>query len=379
MFGKHITIFRVFGWDINIDSTWIFLAVLVTWSLATGVFPARIPGLTEGTYWAMGAGGAFALFASIIFHELGHALVARRHGIEIRDITLFIFGGVANMTKEPPNAKAEFRMAIAGPIASVILCVVLMGIEALLAPEEGKIPAIEVLAYIALLNGILAVFNLLPAYPLDGGRMLRAALWSWKEDLRWATRIASNIGGAFGMTLIVLGVLFFISGAIVGGLWWFMIGMFIRMASRASYSQILLKITFEGEPVSRFMRADVITISPQATIRTLVEDYIYHHHYKMIPVARDGHLLGCVTTRQVKTTPQSEWDSHTVGDIMGECNDQNSIGPNEDALEAMTKMNLHDNRRLMVVDNGELVGVITLKDLLEFLALKIDLESGTRK
>ena len=199
MFTHRITVFSLLGFPIKIDATWIFLAVIVTWSLATGVFPEQTPGVGPVGLWTMGAVAATALFASILFHELGHAVVARHYGIGIRDITLFVFGGVAAMDDEPPNASSEFWVAIAGPIASMILALSfwLVG-GALPAPNDALTPAAAVIRYIGMMNGMLALFNILPAFPLDGGRMLRAALWSLKGDLRWATRIASTGGSIFG-------------------------------------------------------------------------------------------------------------------------------------------------------------------------------------
>jgi Zn-dependent protease/predicted transcriptional regulator len=374
MFGNRVTIGKLLGFPIKIDASWIFLAVLVTWSLATGVFPRQIEGLSNTLYWVMGGAGALALFASIIFHELGHAVVARRYGIGIRDITLFIFGGVAAMEDEPPNAKSEFWMAIAGPIASMVLAVGCWGIAAVLVPGDANTPAEAVIRYVGFMNGMLALFNIFPAFPLDGGRMLRAALWSLKGDLRWATRIASTGGSIFGLVLIALGIFVFVLGQIIPGLWWFMIGMFVRAASRASYQQVLLRQALAGEPVRKFMRANPVTVPTHCTVDTLVEDYIYRHHYKMMPVADNGHLQGCVTIKQIKDIPREEWGHKTVGEIMGGCTPDNSISPDADAMDALTAMNRTGNIRLMVVEDGQLAGVVTLKDLLEFLNLKMDLE-----
>jgi len=370
-----LTLFKLFGFAVRVDASWLLLAFLVTWSLAEGLFPHHYENLSTSTCWLMGIGGAVGLFLSIAIHELGHSLVARKFGIPIKDITLFIFGGVAEMEDEPPDAKSEFLMAIAGPVTSLILAAVMGGIYlAVRSAFSSVAPAYAVFGYLALLNTLLAGFNLLPAFPLDGGRVLRAALWAWRDNLRWATHIASQIGGGFGIVLIILGVLAFLGGNLIGGVWWFMIGMFMRMASRMSYQQLLIRRALEGEPVRAFMVTDPVTVEPLLSIRDLVENYIYKYHFKMYPVTDDGELLGLVTTRDVKDVPRDEWDQYPVRDIVQECSDQNCVHPDEDAMKALSLMNRTGNSRLLVVDDGRLMGIIALKDLLAFLSLKMDLE-----
>ncbi len=373
MFTRRITVFQLFGFAVRVDASWLFLAVLVTWTLAANVFPGRAPDLPEATYWWMGVVGAVGLFASIILHELGHSLVARALGIRIKDITLFIFGGVADMEDEPHTAGAEFLMAVAGPATSVLLAGLLYGIVKTVPAGDGT-PLFTVLRYLAWLNGVLAIFNMLPAFPLDGGRVLRAGLWAWRGNVRWATHIASQIGSGFGLALIILGVLSLFGRDVIGGLWWFMIGMFMRTASQMSYKHLLVRRALEGESVSRFMQTDLVTVGPGITIRELVEDYVYRYHYKMYPVVVHDRLMGCVSTREIKEVPREDWPIVTVGELMGECSTANSVRPDEDAMKALSSMNRTGNSRLLVVDGGRLVGLVTLKDLLAFLSLKMDLE-----
>jgi len=373
MFTKRLTLFHLFGIAIKIDASWLLLAVLVTWSLARGVFPFYFPDQSVATYWWMAVGGAVGLFASIILHELGHAIVARHFGIPIRDITLFVFGGVAEMQDEPPSAKSEFLMAVAGPGTSVALGLALFGLYGSVG-AAGAWPSFSVVRYLAWLNIVLAIFNMLPAFPLDGGRVLRAGLWAARDNLKWATRIASSIGSGFGVLLIVLGVLAFLTGNIIGGLWWFMIGMFMRAASQMSYKQLLVRRALEGESLRRFVRTDPVTVPEDVSVRDLVEDYIYKFHYKFFPVVDDGHLAGCVSTRDVKEVPREEWDVHSVRDILRTCAVNTMVRPDEDPLNVLATMNRSGNSRLLVVENDQLVGVVTLKDLLKFLSLKLDLE-----
>jgi Zn-dependent protease len=374
MFGKQVTLFELFGFRVKVDMSWIFLALLIAWSLAQGFFPALYEGLPPLTYWWMGVAGVIGLFLSLVAHELSHSLVARRYGLPIRGITLFIFGGVAEMEEEPLTPKAEFLMAIAGPIASLLLAI-LFHVASALGEAVGLPDAVVgITYYLAFLNTLLAAFNLLPAFPLDGGRVLRAALWQRHGDLRRATRTASRVGMTFGYLLIGLGILNVLLGNFVGGMWWFLIGMFLRGAAEASYYQLVARRVLEGEPVRRFMTADPVTVTRALKLRGLVEDYIYKYHYDLFPVTEDGRLVGCVTTRQVKEAPRERWESLTVGDVFARCSPDNTIDAGHDAVKALALMQRTGNSRLMVTEGGRLVGIIALKDLLALLALKMDLE-----
>ena len=376
MFTHKIKLFRLFGFSIEADATWILLAILVTWTLASGVFPYYFDDLQPRTYWIMAAVGAAGLFMSIILHELGHSLVARRFGLPIKSITLFVFGGVADMEEEPANAKVELLMALAGPATSIILSLAFFGAAFVFAPSEGISPLQGVLIYLAWLNGILAAFNLLPAFPLDGGRVFRALLWAWRGNLRWATRFASRVGGGFGIILIALGVVSLFSGNIVGGFWWILIGMFMRSASQSSYRHLLVRRALEGENLRRFMRTEVVTVPRYISLRELVEDYVYKFHYKMFPVVEEGRILGCVSTRNIRNVDREEWERTPVGEIMESCMEANSVPPDEDPMKALSLMSRTGNSRLMDVEGDQLVGIITLKDILSVLSLKMHLEEG---
>ena len=374
MFGKRITLFKLLGFEVRLDLSWLIIAVLVTWSLARSVFPAYFENLSVLTYWWMGIVGALGLFLSVIVHEFAHSLVARRFGLHMKGITLFIFGGVAEMADEPPSAKTEFFMAIAGPVTSVFLGLVLFGVTAFGGWTGWSKPVLGVLSYLWSINLVLAAFNLLPAFPLDGGRVLRAALWGWTKRLRRATRIASLIGSGFGILLIGVGVFNIIRGDFVGGIWWFLIGMFVRSASQGSYQQLLVRQVLAGEPVRRFMVTDPVTVPYYISVEQLVEDYIYKYHFKMYPVLQEDKLVGCISTREVKEIPRNEWNQHTVKEISKSCTGENTVPPGTDAMVALALMNRTRNSRLMVVEDGRLLGIIALKDLLRFLSLKLDLE-----
>ncbi|MBN2316265.1 MAG: site-2 protease family protein [Sedimentisphaerales bacterium] len=374
MFGKKIPLFSLMGFKVGIDLTWLILAVLITWSLAKGLFPNYFDGYSNATYWWMSVAGALGLFVSIVFHEFCHSLVARRFGMPIKGITLFLFGGVAEMNEEPQSPKAEFLMALMGPVSSAALG----GLLALIVFAGRRVdwsgPITGVLTYLVWLNLILAGFNLLPAFPLDGGRVLRSILWKIKGNLRWATRIASGLGSGIGLFFIIIGIMTFIMGGFIGGMWYFLIGMFIRWASQMSYKQLMMRKALGGEPIGRFMKTDPVTIPSSTSVKQLVNDYFYRFHYKMFPVADNGDLIGCVDTKQVKELPKDEWADHTVSEVTQPCSVTNTITPETDAMKVLSQMNKTGNSRLLVTEQNKLVGIVTLKDMLKFLSMKIDLE-----
>lgn len=384
MFGKRIKLFTLLGFTVHMDLSWLIIMALVTWSLAEGVF-RQIPDPTQPAdrtpeemeawlRWTMGLAGAFGLFVSIVFHEMMHSVVARRYGLPMKGITLFVFGGVAEMSDEPPSPKAEFLMALAGPAASLVLALLLAAVGLSVVALEAPRPVSMVLLYLAALNILLLIFNLIPAFPLDGGRALRAALWHFKGNVRWATRVTSKIGGGFGILLVVLGVVNFFIGNFIGGLWLFLIGLFIRNAAQSSFQQLLMRQALSGERVSRFMSVEVVSVPPQATVRQLIEDYIYRYHFKLYPVSEDGRLQGCISTRDVSHIPREQWDELRVGQIISQCKAGNTTSPDADAMEALTKMAQGKTSRLLVVEGERLAGIITMKDMMRFLSLKLELE-----
>jgi len=374
MFGKPMTLFRIFGFEVKVDWSWLILGALIVWSLATGLFPVWYKGLAKADYWGMGVAGAVGLFLSIVFHELWHSLIARRFGLNMRGITLFLFGGVSEMADEPPSPKAEFFLAVAGPISSVVLGGIFLAVSYLLIGQGPTTPVTGVLNYLGYLNLVLAGFNLIPAFPLDGGRVLRAILWGAWNDLRRATRVAASIGGGLGAGLMFLGVVQFFMGSSVGGIWTFIIGMFVRSAARSSYQQLLFRNALEGVPVKQFMVADAVTVKPGTTVKKLVDDYIYKYHFKMYPVVEGQELVGCVTLDQVKGLPREDWGAHNVGELARSCSAENTIRPDEDVMKALALMQRTGRSRLLVAEGGKLDGVISLKDIMGYIALKLDLE-----
>jgi Zn-dependent protease/CBS domain-containing protein len=378
MFGRHITLFHLLGFEVKVDLSWVFLALLIAWSLARGFFPATYPGLPAATYWSMGIAGVVGLVVSIVLHELSHSLVARRFDVQIRGITLFIFGGVAEMDGEPGSPRVEFLMAAAGPVASFVLAGAFMVLSGLARDAGLPQSAVGVLAYLALLNTMLAVFNLVPAFPLDGGRMLRAGLWARKGDIAAATRQAARIGGGFGIAMIFLGLMNVIAGRVVSGIWWALIGMFLRAAAQGAYGQVVARGALAGSPVRRHMTADPVTVAPGLSVAELVEDRIYRSHHSLYPVVDGGRLTGCVTLDRVKGVPRERWAATRVSEIAAACSGDNTIAPDADAANALAQMGRTGQSRLMVVEDGRLIGILSLKDLAAVITVKQALEGDVR-
>jgi Zn-dependent protease/predicted transcriptional regulator len=374
MFNRRVKLFSLFGFEVRLDASWIILAILVAWSLSVGLFPVHFKGLSTETYWMMGIVGALGLFFSIIVHEMAHSLVARRYGMSMKGITLFIFGGMAEMGDEATSPKGEFMMAIVGPLSSFAIALVFYGIYASGKGGDWPTPVNGVIGYLAMINAILGAFNLVPAFPLDGGRVLRAVLWKTKRNIRWATKISSEIGAGFGIFLIVFGFLTILRGNFVGGMWWALIGMFLNGGAKASYQQLVNRKALEGEPLERFINKNPVTVDPDLSLQDLVDDYVYKHNFKMFPVVKGDTLKGCVTTKEIKGIPREQWASKRVEEIAVPCSDKNAISPHVDAIKALATMNQSSKSRLMVVEKNRLIGIVTLKDLLRFLSLKIELE-----
>lgn len=377
MFTNKIDLFTILGFRVSLDLTWFILAILIVWSLAGGYFPSVIEGISTSTAVAMGVAGALGLFVSIILHEFSHAIVARRYDIPIKGITLFIFGGVAEMEEEPPSAKSEFLMAIAGPIMSFFLALVFQSIAMALPGAADESPLVALFSYLALINAVLALFNLVPAFPLDGGRVLRAAIWWWTGDLDRATRIGAGTGRFLGSVLVALGFLNAVTGNVVGGMWQALIGLFIIGAARSTETRMTMTTLLEDIPVRRLMVAHPITVPDDTPVDFLIENYFYRFNHKVFPVLRDGVLLGCVRLDDVGRVPPEERAIRTAGEILAADSAARTIGPETPVLEAMKVMQVHNVSRLLVAEAGELVGMLTMRDIVTHIGIRRELGSAT--
>ena len=374
MFSKTFGLFSILGFRVSLDLSWFLLAVLIVWSLATGYFPGVMPELDPGIALGLAIAGALGLFVSIIFHEFAHAIVARRFEIPIAGITLFIFGGVAEMEREPPSARSEFLMAIAGPIASYVLAALFHGVSLILPEATAAAPAAAVFVYLALINGVLATFNLIPAFPLDGGRVFRAAIWWWTGNLEKATRFAAGTGRVLGTVLMILGVLSVITGNFIAGMWQALIGLFIIGAARSSEFQMLLRTSLQDVPVRRVMVADPVTIPARTQVETVIEDYFYRFSHKVFPVERDGVLIGFVRLDDVGRIAPEDRARLTAGDILSRDSVEKAVAPGLSVLDALTVMRNHGTSRLMVTENGRISGMLTMRDIMNHAAVRRELE-----
>ena len=378
MSNHSIPIFRPFGISVRIDPSWFVVGTLVTWSLAVGIFPSRVPGLHPAVYWMMGVAGALGLLASILFHELCHALTGRRFGIRLRGIRLFIFGGVAEMLEEAPSPRAEFVVAAVGPLSSLVLSGLTFAIATLLASVLPRW-AEAILLYLAGINLVLALFNLIPAFPLDGGRLLRAALWQRQKSMRRATRITSRIGQAFGLILVGVGLISVVQGRWVSGAWWAMIGLFLRGAAQQAYRQVAVRRALAGETVRQVMTPNPDTLDPESPLREVLEPLPDRTQHELYPVVESGKLLGAVTAERVKLVPREKWDWTRVKDVIEPLTESNTISPDADAMAALLHMKAHQATSLMVVEGDRLAGILTLGELLGFLSMKVELGSATSR
>lgn len=370
MFKNAIDLFDIFGFKIRVDPSWLLIAALIVWSLSTSYFPVTLEGYSQGTYISMSIIAMLGLFASLIFHELSHSLVARRFDLRVGGITLFLFGGVAELEQEPRDPKSEFWIAIAGPLSSYFLAAVAFIIVAILGPDQAQTPLYAVISYLGLINIVLATFNLFPAFPLDGGRVLRAALWHFKGDLMSATRIASQAGTFFGIALIILGVMSIFTGAGIGGLWQILIGFFIMSASRGSYEQLVLKTALKDQTVRTAMSAAPKTADVHETVEDVVNKIMLKHNVRFVPVLDGDRLLGFVDLPRIQQIERDDWPSTRLADVYVAADDSNTISPDMPTENVFQKMSTEGQRKFLIAEKGRLLGVIALADLLKYLALR---------
>lgn len=350
---------RVAGVEIGVNWTWFLIAGLVVWSLGGVVFPDQNPGLSDTTHWVMAVVAALLFFGSVLLHELGHAVQAQRDEVEIDGITLWLLGGVARFKGMYRTPGAEFRIAAAGPAVTAVIAAVLLALTATSLPESVD----GVVTWLAYINVIVLVFNLLPALPLDGGRLLHAAIWRARDDLRSATRVAAAIGRGFGLTLIVLGLLGFVLGAGFGGLWLVLIGWFIRMAADSEAQHLRMRQALTGLRVRDLMSSDPVTVQRGVTVGRFMDETARGTRYTTYPVLSDGHPIGLLTFRCVADVPRDEWDARTVEECMRPLEDVTRLAPDDAAEEVLGDVAGGDPRRALVMEGDRLTGILSVTDL----------------
>jgi Zn-dependent protease len=355
----NITLGRIGGVEVRINWSWLVILVLIVWSLADGVFPTQNPGLSAGVHLAMAIAAALLFFASLLLHELGHAWQARREGMEIDGITLWLFGGVSQFKTRFTSAGAEFRIAIAGPLVSVVL-----GLGFVLVALSGLPSAVDgVAAWLGYINLTLAAFNLIPALPLDGGRVLRAALWQARGDLGWATRIATDIGRGFGYLFIGLGIAMFILQGSFSGAWLAFIGWFLLQAASAEARYIATEAALGGLRVRDLMERNPVTVDGDLTVGQFMDDVAPSHRFTTYPVVDAGLPIGLLAFSSVVAVPRSDWEKRRVRDTMIPLGEVPLLKEDATAVEALAALSPPASNRGLVVEDGHLAGLLSITDL----------------
>jgi Zn-dependent protease/CBS domain-containing protein len=365
-----LTLGKVWGITLGIHPSWLLVFALVTWSLAAGHFPAEYPGWTASTYWTLGAITSLVFFASILVHELGHSRVALAHGVPIRGITLFVFGGVARMAREPSTPKVELRVAVAGPATSLLLAALFAAVR-ILAGDVALVAAAA--TWLAQVNLMVAIFNLLPAFPLDGGRVFRALVWQWTGSFERATQIAAFSGQLVASALIALGILTALGGNVVTGIWMSLIGWFLQSAATASQAQAAFKGLLGGVRVAQAMTRECPRVGRQWTLERLVREEVLGAGRRCFVVTDDGHLGGLLTLHEVKAVPRERWSEVTVGEVLTPAEKLAVVAPADDLAGALQKMDDANVAQLPVVDDGQLVGMVGREQILHYLRIRAEL------
>ena len=353
-------LFRVAGIDIRVHPSWLVIFLLVTWSLATAYFPSVLPGEPAGIPWLLGAIASLLLFGSVLLHELAHSLVAQRQGLQVRSITLFLFGGVSDLSGESPRPGVEFLVAIVGPLSSFVIAAIAFGIA--LAAPGGYVEA--VFGYLAIINLLLGAFNLIPGFPLDGGRVLRSIIWRATGSLRRATEIAGTIGTIVAYAFFIWGFLRVLNGDLLGGLWIAAIGWFLQMAASASVAQVQMESTLRGTRVSDIVQPDDRSVSPDLDVAHLIEEHLLPQNRRSMPVTADGQVVGMVTLGDVRDVPPERRATTRVADVMGGRDGVEVVHPTDSLSQALETLGRGDHEQAPVVDGRRLVGILTRRDVL---------------
>lgn len=367
---SSLRLFRIAGIDIGIHYTWILIFILLSWSLAQGFFPRLYPGWDTVTYWITGLVSALLLFASVLVHELAHSLVAQSRGMTVRSITLFIFGGVSNLEDEPEKPKTEFVMSIVGPLSSLALAGIFWGLLHIVGDQQSPVAA--TFSYLALINVLLAGFNLLPGFPLDGGRVLRAILWNRTGNLVKATNIAATVGRFMGWGFIAFGLFQVFAGNFIYGIWFAFIGWFLSSSADASRREVTLREQLSGVQVKEVMTTNAMQISPDTSVAELVSNVFRKQHGRAVPVCENDKVVGIVTVTDVKELPQDKWEGTEVEEIMTS-EPLYSVTPDDDLNIALRLITKHDINQVLVLRGKECAGLVSRSDILTYLQMSQEL------
>jgi Zn-dependent protease len=361
---------QVWGVPIGLHFSWFLVFGLVTWSLAGGYFAAEYPGWTPATYWLVGVATSLLFFGSVLVHELGHSWVALRNDIPIRSITLFVFGGIAQIAREPRSPGVEFRIAVAGPLTSLGLAG-LFGGAWFVAPDTAVVAAPAF--WLARINLMLALFNLVPGFPLDGGRIFRAAVWRWTGSFQRATRAASFTGQLLAFGFIGVGVLTALRGNVLGGVWMAFIGWFLQNAAAATYAQASLRELLRGVTVGQAMTRECPRVAEDIPLDRLVQDEVLGKGRRCFFVADDGHLRGLLTLHEVKAVPRDRWGEVTAREAMTRLDRLATAAPQDELLQALERMDDANVAQMPVVTGDSLLGVLSREQILHYIRTRAEL------
>lgn len=375
MFFKRVTVFHFFGFPIKADLSWVFLSALIFWTLSTNTYPRQMSGLGPEIYQMMAMATLLGLIASILAHEIAHAIIAEYYNMPIESITLFIFGGVAEMRGEPSHPKGEFLMALAGPLMSALFGLFFMALNELYSLYFTRPGPSIVLEYLAIINFMIAGFNMIPAFPLDGGRALRAIIWQRKKNLVLATRVASDLGAMFAYALLVYACWKIVKyDDMMAGMWIGIMGLFLHGAGSYAVRQTESRSLLGQEDVTRFLQNQIAIVSPDLTINTLVDKYVYKHYQKVFPVVDKEKLVGVVTLQTLLSLDRHKWHWLHVASIMDRPDATNTVAHDYNAADALDLMHREGRDTLLVEKEGKFLGVVTFRDLVAFLSITMKID-----
>jgi Zn-dependent protease/predicted transcriptional regulator len=367
MFGRSFKVARIFGIAIEIHPSWLVILAFLSYSLSDGFFPDQYERWSTAAYWAVGTSAAVLLFVTVLIHELSHALVARRRGLPVNRITLFIFGGVSHLERQPASAGEEFQIAVAGPAMSLLIGILTGAAGLLLGGLNEKAEAL--LLYLAVVNLLLAFFNIIPGFPLDGGRVFRSIIWRRTRSFRRATRIAGNVGELVGYGMIGVGALALLGGFLFDGLWLMLIGWFLLGAARGETQGMQLEAILGKLTARDVMRETFVNVTPGISVQEVVDDYMVGQGERAVMVANDGAVLGILTVDDVRKVPREQWGQVPAQRIMTPREEVVTVTANARAVDVLMLLSEKHLNQVPVLDEGRMIGMVTRRELLERLQL----------
>lgn len=371
---KSFKLTTLFDIPVEVNYSWFIILGLVVFTLASGYFPLTNPELPTSIHWLIAVIAALLLFASLLAHEFAHAIVAKRNNLPISGITLFVFGGVAHMEEEPASPHIEFKMAIAGPLMSFFLATLFYVLTNLAYQVGLPNVVLAITNYLMLINIVVGIFNLIPGFPLDGGRIFRALLWHFMKDLQRATRIAARLGKGFAYFLIAFGFYNLFNSTFISGVWMIFIGLFLSEAAEVSYRQVTMKKILSGTQVEKIMTANVITVPANVTVDKLIDDFFFRYRHASFPVIEDDKVMGLLTLHNIKDVEKKAWPKTEAKTAMIPMSELLVINKHADVLQALAKMARTGVGRLLVIEKAKLIGIVSQQDITRLFEFKSEIE-----